>query len=179
MSTVKEITKLGALNLRQETTKLEEFELVKLVNFDISRKPGTLSLRRGSEVQYSIASQDVVRQVAKVNGTRYQVANQNLYRAGTAIMGDLSTENETNFQAYRPLDDTAIWAFVADDNIMVKDDGSRLYLWGLDLIPLPAPQLCNQTAKDPADTIVAGTYGIAVTQVRWDETQSGPTFQAP
>ena len=178
MSTVKEITKLGALNLRQETTKLEEYELVKLVNFDISRKPGTLALRRGSDLQYNVST-NIVRQVAKVNGTRYQVAGTNLFRAGSSIMGDLSTEHETNFQAYRPLDDTAIWAFVADDNIMVKDDGSRLYLWGLDLVPLPAPKLCNQTGKDPTDTIVAGTYGIAVTQVRWDETQSGPTFSAP
>ena len=179
MSTVKEITKLGALNLRQETTKLEEFECVKLVNFDISRKPGTLALRRGTDFQYSVSTVDIVRQVAKVNGTRYQVAGEDLYRAGVAIMGNLSDEHETNFQAYRPLDDTAIWAFVADDNIMVKDDGSRLYLWGLDLIPLPAPKLCTQTGKDPTDTIGAGTYGIAVTQVRWDETQSGPTFSAP
>jgi len=179
MSTVKEITKLGALNLRQETTKLQEFELTKLVNFDISRKPGTLTLRRGSELQYGVSTSDIVRQIAKVNGTRYQVAGENLYRDGAAIMGDLAPEHETNFQAFRPLDDTAIWAFIADDNIMVKDDGSRLYLWGLDLVPLPAPKLCNQTGKDPADTIVAGTYGIAVTQVRWDETQSGPTFQSP
>ena len=168
MAAVKEINKLGALNLRQETTKLEEHELTKLVNFDISRKPGTLCLRRGREFLYSVNASDVIRQVAKVNGSRYQVAGEYLYRDGTAIMRDLSPEEETNFQAFRPLDDTAIWAFVADDNIMVKDDGERLYLWGIDLIPLPGPKLANQTGKDPSDTITAGTYSAAVTQIRWD-----------
>jgi hypothetical protein len=172
MAAVREINRLGALNLRQETTKLEEFELVKLLNFDVSRKPGTLCLRRGRDTQYTVNVGEVVRQVAKVNGTRYQVSGEYLYRDGSAIMRDLSDERETNFQPFRPLDDTAIWAFIADDNIMVKDDGERLFLWGIDLLPLPAPKLANQTGKDPTDTITAGTYGIAVTQIRWDVSES-------
>lgn len=171
MAEVHEINRLGALNLRQETTKLQEYELVKLVNFDVSRKPGTLCLRRGKGFLYNVStSGNVVRQVAKVNGTRYQVSGDQLYRNGTAIMRDLDTENETNFQPYRPLNDTNIWAFIADDNIMVKDNGTLLYLWGLDLVPLPKPKLANQTGKDPSDTITAGTYGIAVTQIRFDAT---------
>jgi hypothetical protein len=184
---VREINRLGALNLRQETTKLEEYECVKLVNFDVSRKPGTLALRRGKELLYNVSVGEIVRQVAKVNGKRYQVAGRLLYRDGTAIVRELADpedpnpENsltplgnqkslETNFQAFRPLDDTHIWAFIADDNIMFKDDGTRTYLWGIDLIPLPKPQLANQTGKVSTDTITAGTYGIAVTQIRWDIT---------
>jgi hypothetical protein len=175
MSQVREVNRLGALNLRQETTKLEEYEFVKLVNFDVARKPGTLALRRGRDFLYSVNTAEVVRQVAKINGTRYQVAGDQLYRDGTAITRDLSTENETNFQAFRPLDDTRIWAFIADDNLMIKDSGNEdppkgedLFLWGIDLIPLPAPKLANQTGKDPTDTIDAGVYKIAVTQIRWD-----------
>lgn len=172
MSQVREINRLGALNLRQETTKLEEYELVKLVNFDIGRKPGTLTLRRGRELLYAVAS-NRIRQVAKVNGFRYQVAGERLYRDGVAITQDLAVEHETNFQAFRPLNDSNIWAFVADDNLMIKDNGTDTFLWGIDLVPLPGPQVANQTGKDPTDTIDAGTYGVAVTQVRWDTSGGG------
>lgn len=185
-TTVKEITHLGALNLRQESTKLEQYELVKLVNFDISRKPGTLTLRRGKELLYDVSSanvnpnhDEVIRQVAKNNGTRYQVAGTHLYRNGVALIRDLATERETNFQSFRPLNDTAIWEFIADDNVMGKDDGSRTYIWGLDLVPLPGPFLSNQTGKSPTDTITQGTYGCAVTQIRWDTTESGQEFSSP
>lgn len=168
MDKVKEITKLGALNLRQDPQKLEDWELVKLENLDISRKPGTLTLRRGRELLYNVSVTNSVRQVAKINGYRYQVAGEHLYRDGIAITRDLATENETNFQAFRPLDDTTIWAFVADDNLMVKDNGTNLRLWGIDLIPTPQPRLANQTGKLSTDTITAGTYSAAVTQIRWD-----------
>ena len=172
MDKVKEIIKLGALNLRQDPTKLEEWELVKLVNFDISRKPGTLTVRRGRDFLYLVSATDIVRQVAKVNGFRYQVAGEFLYRDGAAIVRNLSTERETNFQAFRPLDDTDIWAFIADDNLMFKDNGEDTFLWGIDLVPTPPPQLANQTGKISTDTITAGTYQAAVTQIRWD---TGPT----
>jgi len=174
MANVQEVNRLGALNLRQETTKLEEWELVKLVNFDISRKPGTLCLRRGRDFQYVVSVSQVIRQVAKVNGFRYQVAGTQLFRDGEAIVRELADELETNIQSFRPLDDTTIWAFIADDNIMAKDDGERTYIWGLQLLPLPGPKVANQTGKDAEDTITAGTYGIAVTQVRWDTSESNP-----
>lgn len=181
MDKVKEIQKLGALNLRQDPAKLEEFELVKLSNFDVSRKPGSLVLRRGKETLYSVsaATGDIVRQIAKINGFRYQVAGDQLFRDGVAITRDLATASErtdagnlknleTNFQAFRPLNDTTIWAFVADDNLMIKDSDEGLRLWGIDLIPTPKPQLANQTGKVSTDTITAGTYRAAVTQIRWD-----------
>lgn len=171
MDKVKEVTKFSGLNLRQDPSNLQDNELVKLTNFDISRKPGSLSLRRGKEFLYTVSAANLVRQVAKVNGSRYQVAGDVLYRDGQAITYGLSPENETNFQAFRPLDDTAIWAFIADDNFMIKDDGSRLFLWGIDLIPTPKPQLCNQTGKSATDTVTAGTYSAAVTQIRWDTSE--------
>jgi hypothetical protein len=183
MDKVKEVTKLAALNLRMDQSLLEDLELVKLVNFDVARKPGSLALRRGKEYLLTTSPGEVVRQVAKVNGTRYQVAGSLLYRNGVALASDLasglestvlgnSKNQETNFQAFRPLNDTHIWALIADDNYMTKDDGTNHYLWGIDLIPTPKPQVCNQTGKKSTDTITAGTYTIAVTQLRWDITES-------
>jgi hypothetical protein len=128
-------------------------------------------LRAGRSNLYFVNAGEVIRQVAKVNGIRYQVSRETLYRDGEAIASDLSTEHETNFQAFRPLNDTAIWAFIADDNHMMKSDATRLFNWGIDLIPTPSPRLINQTGKISSDTITAGTYSAAVTQLRWDITE--------
>ena len=86
-----------------------------------------------------------------------------------AIMGPYLAENEkTSFTAFRPLNDTVTWAFIGDDDWMMKDDGTRFYAWGIDEPLLPAPRVANQTLAVPGDTIETGTYTTAVTQLRFD-----------
>jgi len=172
---VKEITKLAGLNLRQETADLEDVEASKLVNLDPFQQPGTWVVRRGRTLLVGSLSDftsanftTVVRTIAKVNEVRYQVVGRMLFRNGVAIGEGLSNELQTTIKGFRPLNDSAIWAFIADDAGMTKDDGTNIRLWGLTELPTPKPKLANQTGKTPGDTITAGTYQSAVTQIRFD-----------
>ena len=84
---------------------------------------------------------------------------------------------ETSIQSFRDLSDAYIWAFIADDAVMLKDNGTVLYQWGIDLVPTPDPQICNQTGKTSGDTITAGRYTGAVTQIRFvNPDVQGPDF---
>jgi len=169
---IKEILQLRGLNLRQEAADVEEPESRKLVNLDPFQKPGTLVIRRGRVKIGSELQDDLVVAVARINGIRYQVAGRRLYRSFAAITGPYLAENEkTSLVPFRPLDDSVIWAFVADDDAMLKSDVTRMFIWGIDVPLDPAPKAANQTAKDPDDTIDAGDYTIAVTQLRFDHTQ--------
>lgn len=169
---VKQILEFRGLNLRQEAADVGEPESRKLVNLDPFQEPGTLVIRRGRETIGSELQDDLVRTVARVNSIRYQVAGRRLYRAFVAITGPYLAENEkTSIAPFRPLDDSVIWAFVADDAAMLKSDATRMYIWGIDKPLNPPPKGANQTSKDPDDSIVAGDYAIAVTQLRWDYTQ--------
>ena len=162
---------MRGLDLRPEEADIEEVESRKLVNLDPFQKPGALVVRRGTEVLGGPLQDDLVRAVARINSVRYQVAGRRLYREFSAITGPYLAENEkTNFAAFRPLDDTVIWAFIADDDWMLKSDATRLYQWGIDEPLEPGPLLANQTGVLPSDTITAGVYKIAVTQLRYDHT---------
>ena len=169
---VKEILLLRGVNLRQEAADVEEPESRKLVNLDPFQQPGALRVRRGKEVLGGPLQDDLVRAIARINTVRYQVAGRRLYREFTAITGPYLAENQkTSFAAFRPLDDSVTWAFVADDDFMLKSDATRLYQWGIDVPLSPDPKVANQTGKTPGDTIAVGTYKIAITQLRFDHTQ--------
>ena len=166
---MKEVTQLTGLNLRLEPADLQDGEAAKLVNLDPNVEPGALVLRKGMAIlgQIPESSSSNLRTVAKVNGIRYQIAGRTIWRNFTRITTDLlDASQETSIVPFRPLNDDTIWAFIADDAKMLKDDGTNLYLWGIDLIPTPGPKLVNQTGKDASDTITAGTYLCAVTQLR-------------
>lgn len=167
----KEILKVTGVNLRQDTTALSDADATKCVNFDVAAKPGSLIVRKGKSDLGGITISDLtLRYISKVNGSRYQVAGRNLYRDMVQISPDdvfNEAEVETSIVPFRDLDDAYIWAFVADDDVMIKDNGTVLYVWGIDLVPTPDPQIANQTGKDPSDTITAGTYTGAVTQIRF------------
>lgn len=166
----REITKLTGVNLRQDTEDLPEADAAKCVNFDVSQKPGTLMIRRGkSDLGNATLTDTILRYISKVHGYRYQIAGRKLYRDMTALTADVLHEDkvETSIVPMRALSDAYIWAFVADDAVMLKDNGNVLYIWGIDLVPSPDPQIANQTGKDPSDTITAGTYTAAVTQIRF------------
>ncbi len=165
---IKEVLQLRGLNIRQETADVEDPESRRLVNFDPFRKPGALCVRKG-RIILDGGVQDVIRMLAKLGSVRYQVAGRVLYREFEAIIGPELSENEqTSAVSFRPLDDSAIWMFFADDNFMLKDDGERTYVWGIDEPLVPGPRLSNQTAKISGDTIPVGDYTIAVTQLRFD-----------
>jgi len=163
---IKEVLQLRGLNLRQEAADVEDPESRKLVNLDPFQQPGSLKVRRGREVLGGPLDSDLVRAVARINAVRYQVAGRRLYRNFTAITGPYLAENEkTSFTAFRPLDDSVIWAFIADNDWMLKADATRLYAWGIDPPLSPDPKVANQTGKTPGDTIATGTYKIAVTHL--------------
>ena len=169
---IKEILQLRGVNLRQEAADVEEPESRKLVNLDPFQQPGALRVRRGKEVLGGPLQDDLVRAIARINTVRYQVAGRRLYREFTPITGAYLAENQkTSFAAFRPLDDSVTWAFIADDDFMLKSDSPRLYQWGIDVPLSPDPKVANQTGKTPGDTIAVGTYKIAITQLRYDHTQ--------
>jgi hypothetical protein len=166
---IKEVLQLRGLNLRQEAADVEEPESRKLVNLDPFQKPGALVVRRGTEVLGGPLQDDLVRAIARINGVRYQVAGRRLYRGFSAITGPYLAKNKkTSFAAFRPLDDSVTWAFIADDDWMLKSDATRLFQWGIDEPLSPDPKVANQTGVTPGDTIAVGTYKIAITQLRWD-----------
>ena len=175
-NSVKEITSLTGVNLRQEPADLDERDSSKLVNFDPFRTPGALVLRKGrTDLGEALLVNDpLIRTVAKVNGNRYQVAGRTPYRDMEAMMArnTLAVERETTIVPFRPLADSHIWAFFADDALMFKDDGENTYQWGIDQIPEPAPKLSNQTSKLNGDEIEEGVYLVAVTQIRMDITEA-------
>jgi hypothetical protein len=168
---IKEILQLRGVNLRQEAADVEEPESRKLVNLDPFQRPGALVIRRGRSVLGGPLADDLVRAVARINSIRYQVAGRRLYREFIPITGPYLAENKkTSFTAFRPLDDSVTWAFIADDDFMLKSDATRLYQWGIDPPLSPDPKVANQTGVTPGDTIATGTYKIAVTQLRYDHT---------
>jgi len=165
---VKEILQLRGLNIRQEPADVEDPESRTLVNFDPFRKPGALCIRKGRVIIDGQLS-DPIRLLAKVGDVRYQVAGRSAYREFDAIIGPELAENEqTTATTFRPLSDSTIWAFFADDDLMFKDDGTNTYVWGIDEPLDPGPQVANQTSKTAGDTITLGVYTIAVTQLRYD-----------
>src|SRR3990167_5371341 len=75
----------------------------------------------------------------RINSTRYQVAGRSVYRDQTKILdGLLSATLFTTLMPFRPLNDDTLWAFLADDGIMRKDDGTTIRRWGL-AVPAAAP----------------------------------------
>lgn len=165
---IKEILQLRGLNIRQETADVEDPEARKIVNFDPFRKPGALCVRKGRSVINGTLD-DVIRLLVKLGSTRFQVAGRTAYRDFVAVIGPELSENEqTSATTFRPLSDSAIWAFFADDNLMFKDDGTRTYVWGIDEPLDPGPKVSNQTAAAAGDTIAEGVYSVAVTQLRYD-----------
>ena len=170
---IKEIFQFKGLNLRQVAADVEDPESRKLVNLDPFQQPGALVVRRGKEVLGGPLQDDLVRAVARINSVRYQVAGRRLYRNFTAITGPYLAKNEkTAFAAFRPLDDSVTWAFIADDDWMLKSDATRLFQWGIDEPLSPDPKVANQTGVTPGDTIAVGVYKIAITQLRFDHTQA-------
>ena len=156
-----EIRGFLGVNLRTERVDLADEELAKAVNADFHTQPGTIVLRLGRTKQFSVALTDlVIRRLAKINSKRYQVAGTAVYRDQTSILTGLSSNLITTLLGFRPLNETTTWAFIADDSLMRKDDGTNVRTWG---IATPSAALTLAAGGAPG---VTGNYGARYTFVR-------------
>lgn len=170
------------VNLRTDRANVaNDLQVTRAINVDFNKELGTASIRNG---RYELADLDdaLVRLIAKVNGFRFYVAGQNLYRDGTAVAlhpKKLASTLRTEIEAFRPLNDLAIWAFLADtgvtdDGSMLKDDGTRTYKWGIDPPPetVPEPELGDQEVGGDL-SLLPHTYNL--TYIRFDTTNTENT----
>jgi hypothetical protein len=153
------------VNLRKDRLRLEDGDVARAINVDFHTQPGTLIMRKGRANQLTTALADLeVRRIGlMLFSLPYYVAGHSLYRATTAINGSLSTELVTTFQPFRPLNDDTLWMFVADQGIMLKDDGSDgdgAVSWGS-----AAPTATPVVAAGAAGSLT-GEYSIRYTYAR-------------
>ena len=156
------------VNLRRDRMNLEDLELAKAINADLHTQPGTIVLRLDRTKQFSTALADlVIRRLARINGKRYQVAGQSVYRDQTKIIdGLLSANLFTTMIPVRPLNDTTLWVFIADDAVMRMHNASTVTrAWGL-TAPANAPTTQVGIISGPT-----GTYTAVTTEIRFDGTK--------
>ncbi len=152
------------VNLRQDRVALAQNQLAKSINADLNLSPGALVLRLGRTKlnQTPLADLRINRQ-SLINGFRYQAAGRSLYRDFTLIPSSslvFSANLTTNFQGYTPQSDTQLWAFIADDAIMQKDNGTTLVPWTISA-PANAPTVATGAAGS-----LTGAYQLRYTYIR-------------
>lgn len=165
MATTESASPMMGVNLREDRLLIGENELAKAINADMNLSPGAIVSRLGSTVLNaalnSTTSALPIRRQSLINGYRYQVEGTNLYRDFVSIGSQvLSLNYSTSFQGYTPQADTTLWAFIADDNIMQKDNGTTLVPWTM-ATPAPAPTVAVGSAVG-----LTGTYMVCYTFVR-------------
>src|SRR5437899_6253556 len=150
------------VNLRRDRVSLADQDVARAINADLHTQPGALVLRLGRTALFSPAMTDlIVRRLSRINNVRYQIAGQSLYRNGTNILNGLLSPNlVTTLAPYRPFNDTAIWAFIADDSGMRKDNGTTLYNWGI-----AAPTLAPVVSATAGGSLT-GAYQARFTYIR-------------
>jgi len=155
------------VNLRKDRTSLEDSEMARAINGDFHAQTGTVVLRLPRTKLFSTALTDlVIRRLARVNGARYQVAGQSLYRDQVKIIdGLLSPTLITTITPFRPLLDTTIWAFIADDAVMRKASTTLVRNWGI-VAPTEAPPVTATLGGT-----LSGAYHAVFTYIRFDGTK--------
>lgn len=158
----KELTGFLGVNLRRDRLSLEDFELARAVNADLSSILGTIRIAPGRRPQFETALADlVVRRLARIAARRYRIAGRSVYRNQTLVLsGNLSPNERTTIVPFRPLLDNLVWAFIADDGVMTKDDGTNLYVWGI-VAPLSTPTVALGVGSG-----LAGEYSYRYTYAR-------------
>lgn len=149
------------VNLRQDRVSLADDEVAKAINADLHSQPGTIVLRLGRTAQNASPLADLaIRRIAKINGHRYRVAGQRVYCGETEIINiALSTNLITTMLPFRPLADTTIWNFIADDSRMFKTNCTTVGTWGL---PVPS----QPTLAVGIQGSLTGAYVVQYTFVR-------------
>jgi hypothetical protein len=163
--TGQEIRGFLGVNLRKERVSLADEELAHAINCDLHTQPGAILLRLGRQAQFLTALDDLaIRRLAKINGHRYQVAGQTVYRDTVSILSGLSSNLFTTLHAFRPLNDTTTWAFIADDVRMRKDDGETVHTWGITAASVVPVTQIGATGDE-----LTGAYRAAYTRVRFED----------
>jgi len=90
-----------------------------------------------------------------------------MQRGLASILTGLSANLITTLLPYRPLNDTTTWAFIADDSLMRKDNGSAVRIWGL-----AAPSIGSISVRAGVGTALTGTYSIKITEARFSGTSN-------
>jgi hypothetical protein len=150
------------VNLRKDRVSLADEELAKTINADLHERPGVILLRKGRRKLFTTALADLsIRRLALVNGVRYAVAGQSVYRDQVKIIdGLLSAELFTTMVAAEPLSDETTWVFIADRGLMRKDNGSSVAPWGIDVPPIPVAYVGAMGSG------LTGDYQAGYTQIR-------------
>jgi hypothetical protein len=152
------------VNLRKDTLSLADAELARAINVEMHTMPGVIQARLGSRLLLgeSIgAGGGRVRRLTRYSTRRYQVKGGSLYRDGTNIYSALSANYVTTFLHTRPLTDETTWTFVADDNVMKKDDGTTLHTWGI-----AAPDTEPTIVATSGGRLTPGDYTVVYTYCR-------------
>ena len=150
------------VNLRADRVSLADEQLAKAINADLHTQPGTIVLRLGRTRQNSSALSDpVIRRLARINAKRYRVAGTSVYSDSTKIIDGLLHANLiTTLAPFRPLNDTTTWAFIGDDAVMRKADGTTARNWGI-----AAPDTFTERIGYKGS--LTGAYTLRVTGIRF------------
>ena len=159
------------VNIRTARTATQPTDAAKAINVDFNRELGTAQMRYGSTLLHTLTDA-IVRLVAKVNGYRFYVAGQNLYRDGNQVTikpSVLDSELTSDIEGMRPLNDTNIWAFLADGGVssMLKDNGQITRKWGIAPPPVTFTLALGASSGGPTAG-TGGTFSYYVTYVRFD-----------
>jgi hypothetical protein len=155
------LTNFVGVNLRKDPLSLDDGELVRSVNADLHTELGVLRVRKGRQrlhpTQLALAP---VTALFRHLGRRYQVAAQTLYRNFVPILTGLEGFARPTVIPYQPLNEDTTWSFIADRNLMRKDNGVALATWGL-TAPVSASGL-----SAVASGVLTGVYGAVYTYAR-------------
>lgn len=147
------------VNLRRDRLQLADEDCARAINADFHTRPGVALLRLGRQLVSTTTLSGAVRLLARLSERRYQIAGTALYRDFASIVTGLSGQ-VAQLAAYRPLNDTTTWVFVADTGGMVKDNGTTVRTWGL------AAPTTAATAADGGAGALIGNYSVKYTYVR-------------
>src|SRR5262245_56208296 len=93
------------VNLKRDRMNLADQEMSRAINADLHSRPGVILLRKGRRKLSETSLTDPIRKVAKLNGARYQIAEETLYLNLAALLPGLSTTHSTSLLSFRPLND--------------------------------------------------------------------------
>lgn len=169
---MQEVLGFKGVNLRADRLSIADEELAKAINADLHSVIGSIVRRRSRRPQFETALDQLpVRYLAKIAARRLYIADRSLYRrhrVGTEKLLDqsLSEDLVTTIAPMRPLNDEKLWGFIADQSLMMKEDGGgNAREWGI-----PAPE--NAPAVDKGmGSGLSGVYSFRYTWARLGELQ--------
>src|SRR3990172_438266 len=123
----------------------------------------------------NIPDSSIIHGLFRSQSARYQRIGTSLYKNFSEhYTGFGSTRSQ--FIAYRPLNETTIWTFIADDTAMKKTDGTNTFNWSI-AAPTTAP-----TVAAGALTGLTGSYRVRYTYARMSDDavffESNPSTQS-